>query len=768
VPSSFREYGLPAVSDTEIEAIAERLRKGEFLDDHWRRRLFREPKEAELAYAGKQRSSVILAETMPVPLQQLKCFGSANESRWANLLVFGDNLQVLKTLLEMKERGELLNADGTPGVRICYIDPPFATKREFRGSKNQPAYRDKVERAEFIEFLRKRLIFIHELLADDGVLYLHLDTNKVHYMKVLLDEIFGPHNFRTEIIWKRSSAHSDTKQGRRQHGRIHDTILFYAKGNQWVWNPMFLPYAADYDAQEYRHIASDGRRYKQTDLTAAKPGGDTSYEWRVKRPEDTIAWETDLDDEWRRPKEGWDYKGVKPYQGRYWAYSKSLLIEFDRSGLLHYRRTGMPRLMQFADEMEGVSLQDLWTDIVPVSAGSAEREAFPTQKPRALLERVIETSSNEGDLVLDCFAGSGTTAVVSERLNRRWIAIDCGKLAIYTAQRRLLGLDEGNGKAAALQSLMPFKLCSAGLYDNALLEKLPFQEYETFVLQLFGCRSGPHELGGVPMVGTRKGAPVHIFPFNKTDAVMGRGYIMSLHERIKSKVSGEVYIIAPVSACDPTLFEDLVTLDENTYFVLRVPYSVIEALHGRGFELLSQPGSLDELNDAMDSFGFDFVEVPEAKIAYARAKTELRVEVKEFRRGGLDPDDFAELEDAGRSDLAMVMADTDYDSDVFRLREHRFGDELAKDDWMFQLDLTHAGGQLALIYMDTHGNERREVLELRNLRKKNTHRRTTARASASDGGKSARTTTRSATTGMAAKKTTKAAPIPGRRTKRKT
>src|SRR5438132_8996612 len=130
----------------------------------------------------------------------------------------------------MKARGERRKADGTRGVRLCYIDPPFATKREFRGKRGQMAYRDKVEGAEFIEFLRKRLIFIHEVLADDGVLYLHLDTKKVHYMKVVLDELFGEAGFHNEIIWKRSDAHSDTIQGAQDYGRIHDTILRYTKG----------------------------------------------------------------------------------------------------------------------------------------------------------------------------------------------------------------------------------------------------------------------------------------------------------------------------------------------------------------------------------------------------------------------------------------------------------------------------------------------------------------------------------------------------------
>ena len=313
---------------TEIEAITARLEAGQYLDDHYRSKLFRQPKEAELVYAAKEGRSSVLSRTMAVPLQVLKRFGGA-EAGWANKLVFGDNLQVLKTLLELKERGELRNADGTPGVRLCYIDPPFATKREFRTSKGQLAYRDKVEGAEFVEFLRKRLVFIHELLADDGVLYLHLDTNKVHYMKVLLDEIFGPQNFRTEIIWKRSSAHSDTKQGRAQHGRIHDTILFYSKGASWRWKPVFTPYEQEHIDSSYNNIdEATGRRYFLGDVTA--PGGAS--------------------------------KGNPHYEifgiTRFWRFARSEMERLIDEGVVVQPSPGaVPRQKRYLDEMPGVPLQ---------------------------------------------------------------------------------------------------------------------------------------------------------------------------------------------------------------------------------------------------------------------------------------------------------------------------------------------------------------------------------------------------------------------------
>jgi DNA methylase len=218
-----------------------------------------------------------------------------------------------------------------------------------------------------------------------------------HYLKILLDAIFGPRNFRNEIIWKRSTAHSDTKQGSRQAGRIHDTLFFYSKGENRTWNPIHTPYDEAYALSKYRYVeAGTGRRYRLEDLTAAKPGGDTLYEW----------------------------KGKLPYKGRYWAFSKENMEAFERAGRLVYTSTGMPEYKRYLDEMPGVPLQDVWTDIDPINARATERLGYPTQKPEALLERIITATSNDADVVLDPFCGCGTAIAVAQRLKRRWIGID--------------------------------------------------------------------------------------------------------------------------------------------------------------------------------------------------------------------------------------------------------------------------------------------------------------------------------------------------------
>jgi len=633
---------------------------------------------------------------MAVPLQPLKRFGKAPQD-WRNRLVFGDNLQVLKTLLEMKNRGELLNADGSSGIRLCYIDPPFATRQEFQGRRGARAYRDKIAGAEFVEFLRKRLIFIYELLADDGTLYLHLDTRKVHYLKVVLDEIFGEHNFQSEIVWKRTSAHNSA----RRWGPVHDVILVYSKTDLYVWNEVFQALPDQTADQWYNNIEKGtGRRYNRADLTA--PGVRTGAS-------------------------GSPWRGVDPtVKGRHWAIPRFVgdlvqgmdtleaLDALDTMDRIHWPKSsaGVPMLKRYLDESRGIAAQDVISDIF-VNNVAAERVGYPTQKPEALLERIIQASSNEGDLVLDCFSGSGTAPAVAQRMGRRWVAVDCGKFAVYVTQRRLLaahlaedGLDHPG-----------FELCTAGLYDNELVEDMDMPGFMAFCLELFSCRAEDHKISGIRMAGTRKGAPVHFFPFRETDAEMGREYIESLAGRLKGKVTGEVYVVAPVTACDPGLFEDVVVIDRLTFFVLRVPYSVIEALHGHRFKVLDQPFSEEMLNDPMETFGFDFMQLPEVKAAYRRTSDRVEGTVKSFMRGGLDPDDFDELEDSGRLDLAMVLVDRDYDGEVFRVSDHFFGDALENRDWKFSLPVDDCGARLLVIYMDTHGNEFRDIVEPAKLKK---------------------------------------------------
>lgn len=257
-----------------------------------------------------------------------------------------------------------------------------------------------------------RLVEMRTVLKATGSLYLHCDPTASHYLKVILDAVFGPRNFRSEIVWKRSSAHSDTKQGRRIHGHIHDVILFYTKTDKWTWNPVYTPYDADYVEQFYRHVeAESGRRYRLGDLTG--PGGAA--------------------------------KGNPRYQvmgvTRYWRYSKQRMTALIKEGRVVQTGPGtVPAYKRYLDEMPGVPLQDVWTDINPVAPkrdGQSERIGFQTQKPLALLERIITVSSNPGDLVLDPFCGCGTAIIAAHKLGREWAGIDIAWLAIGVMKARM-------------------------------------------------------------------------------------------------------------------------------------------------------------------------------------------------------------------------------------------------------------------------------------------------------------------------------------------
>ena len=389
----------------------------------------------------------------------------------AKQLFYGDNLDILRRHI----------ADES--VDLVYLDPPFKSNQNYNvlfaerdgtqaaaqikafedtwhwDQAASRAYEEVVESGgsvadalrafricvggndmlAYLSMMAPRLVELRRVLKPAGTLYLHCDPTSSHYLKVLLDAVFGPENFRGELVWKRSSAHSDTKQGSKQPGRIHDVLLFYTKTAEWTWNEVYTPYADSYTGRDYKHVEEGtGRRFRRGDLTAARPGGDTSYGWRVKKHKGVQErWVADLEDEHLNPVAGWEYKGVRPYEGRYWAYSKANLKQFAREGRLRHTYGGMPEYKRYLDEMPGVPLQDLWMDVPPLQSGMAERLGYPTQKPEALLERVLQASSNEGDVVLDPFCGCGTTIAAAERLKRRWIGIDITHLAINLIRHRL-------------------------------------------------------------------------------------------------------------------------------------------------------------------------------------------------------------------------------------------------------------------------------------------------------------------------------------------
>lgn len=320
-----------------------------------------------------------------------------------NKLIHGDNLPILRTLLD-NYRGK---------VDLIYIDPPFATNAKFRigedrantisgSASDRLAYADTLVGAEYLEFLRKRLILLRELLSERGSIYLHIDYKIGHYVKILMDEVFGPKNFRNDITRVKCNPKNFQRKG---YGNIKDMILFYSKSNRIAWNDPRTPFSKEDTARLFRKTDSDGRRYTTIPLHA--PGetanGDTGREWR----------------------------GMKPPRGRHWRSAPEVLDSLDDQGLVEWSPNGVPRKKIFADESAGKKMQDIWEFKDP------QYPKYPTQKNSDLLDLIISASSNEGDLVLDCFCGSGTTLLSAQSLNRRWIGIDSSEPAIEATRKRL-------------------------------------------------------------------------------------------------------------------------------------------------------------------------------------------------------------------------------------------------------------------------------------------------------------------------------------------
>jgi adenine-specific DNA-methyltransferase len=300
-------------------------------------------------------------------------------------------------------------------VDLIYVDPPFNSNRVYETfwgeTKEKRAFEDRHESTRaYIDYMRPRCVELARVLKKTGSFYYHCDWHASHYVKVMLDQIFGETNFQNEIVWRRTKAHNDP----RRYGANHDTIFFYTASNEWTWNRQYTTYSEEYINQNYRYKDKDGRPFRVSDMTANKPGGDTSYEWTAP-----------------------DGRKVLPYKGRYWAYSKDKMQAFEEAGLIYYRTTGMPMLKHYLDEMPGVPLQTFWEDIKPVISGSTERIGYPTQKPVALMERIIQASSDPDDIILDAFCGCGTALVAAEKLERRWIGIDCSPTACRVMAQRL-------------------------------------------------------------------------------------------------------------------------------------------------------------------------------------------------------------------------------------------------------------------------------------------------------------------------------------------
>ncbi len=536
--------------------------------------------EYELVYAGKMRKEDLLSNedgTFPLPLQIDRVFKQSKTDNktddWNNLIVFGDNLQFLKTIYENKDP---LIKDKIKGkVKLIYIDPPFATQDEFSSKAGAKAYNDKKQGAEFLEFLRRRLILAREILADDGSIYLHLDEKMSHYGRVIMDEVFGKNNFRSAITW--------------------DTSIPYVAGFKWL---------------------SDN-----------------------------------------------------------WIYSSANIFYYTKTSQKIFNKE-FEKVVQPSGDISEKPIKDIWTDIENFAGFLGAKDyktGYPTQKPEALLKRIIEASTNPGDIVFDFFGGSGTTMAVAEKLNRKWIMCDLGKLSYFTMQKRLLNIANTNdlvkgGKYG--QDPKPFISCKIGMYDLKETLSMEWEKYKNFVSQLFEIKLEKNTINGVEFDGYKSRYPVKIFDYNKyKDTNIDATYLNNLLSSLGRSAPKEIYIISPATRV--SFLADYEEINDTRFYFLNVPYEMILELHKVPFVKFRQPKSRQSINEIEEMKGYQFIDKPQVSCKLIEKNEKIQFIVDEFKSYSIQ-NGYEE----SFSTLSSIYVDYDNNGDFFIMDDVKFWDQI--------------------------------------------------------------------------------------------
>lgn len=703
------------LNKNDIEFLIDCLKNGKEIPEIYKYVIFpTKQKEYELVYAGKMRKEDILADTeeaKPVPLRIEKVFNGKKyplySKDWHNFLVFGDNLQILKTFYEDKD--PLIKGKVKGKVKLIYIDPPFATEDDFRGNGGAKAYSDKAKGAEFVEFLRRRLIVAKEILADDGTIWVHLDYRKAEYIKVLMDEIFPSCHLNT-IYWR-----SQVARGAKVNAE------FLPKSCQQI-----LVYKKRVDAKPF---------------------------WEAPKRE-IILTEDEIKQEggYKQDEKGNYFRTSDPG-----SYSFESLLEFYNQGKIYVSyggkvivdkknkqiktTKGKIGIKYYAENLGGGkykivrSIDNIWTDIPGLGTVPSEDTGYPTQKVEALLERIISSTTQAGDLVVDFFSGSGTTAVVAEKLSRRWVACDIGKLSIYTIQKRLLEIEQSrdlvNQKQKYGKPAKSFAVITSGLYDLGKIFALKKDEYVRFVKDLFEIEeTKTQKIGGVEIDGKRREFYAKIFPYwELQNASVDEKYLQELHKNIGNRIDGRFYIIATANNVD--FISDYHEISGVRYYFLKVPYQVIKELHKVQFKKFRQPQSKSQINDLDEAIGFHFIRQPEVKSEIKKLKDKVILKIKKFE-SAYSQDETGEKLNNFES-LAMLLVDLNYDGEKFMMTNYYFTQDLLnhkpsdeeeseeeiKKELKNQKEIIRefpkkdCGKEIMAIYVDIYGNEFREVFKVK-------------------------------------------------------
>jgi adenine-specific DNA-methyltransferase len=513
---------------------------------------------------------------------------------WRNRLIYGDNLLAMAALLAGDE------ASGLPSQRgkldLIYIDPPFDSKADYRtkvtlpspsgrgaGGEGQPieleqkptvieqfAYSDTWSdgTASYLAMITPRLYLMRELLADTGSIYVHLDWHVGHYVKLVMDEVFGRDNFRNEIIWKRTASHSDTGQGAEHLGRQHDVLYWYAKSGRAIVNPIYEPYSQEYIDSAYKHVEPEsGRRYRLDNTSG--PGGSANgnpfYEFRGK--------------------------------AKFWRYSRERIEQLYQAGrLIQTREGGDWSYKRYLDEMPGVPLQSLWADIPPLQSQSKERTDYATQKPERLMERIISIVTNENGLVADFFGGSGTTAAVAEKLGRRWISSDLGKPACMIMRKRLI---DQNAQPFLYQAIGDYQVEAA---KTTLGRDFRIGDLAQIVLSLYGALPLAAEDNPTRNLGSLCGGGVRTLVYaDSPNKLTGAATLKKALAQRDNLLGGWDKVVVLGWNFEPAIGESIAALNDPGLEVLVIPPDLLDRL--------KKKGSLDKLRGTVRFASLQYLKI---------------------------------------------------------------------------------------------------------------------------------------------------------------
>ena len=579
-----------------------------------------------------------------------------DDKQWINRMIYGDNLFVLQALLTGDPKSKLASLRNK--IDLIYIDPPFDSKADYKTKIHLPdvdleqnprvvqqfAYSDtwKNGTTSYLEMLVPRLILMKALLSDKGSIYIEIDWHVGHYVKIIMDELFGKGNFINEIVWKRTFSHSDTKQGSKHYGRLHDNILFYSKNKKYKFNTQYLPHTEKYLKDFYKHEDEYGV-YRLVSMLG--PGGSA------------------------KGNPYYEVMGVK----RYWAFSKEKMQKMIDDGIVVQTNHGnVPQMKRYLKDFKGVPLQDIWVDIPPVQGQANENVNYGTQKPEALLKRIIETSTDESSIVADFFAGSGTTGAIAEKLGRKWIMSDLGKPAFMIMRKRMVDQDS-----------KPFFYHSIGDYQKEQFEHSSFRtigDLAQVVLNLYGALPFPLKEGNPNNVGYNKQSKTLVFVDSPTK-LTGFSTLKKTQQLRSSFMGGWNKVVILAWNFDPDIGRIVESFNDKNLEVLVIPPDLLDQLKTKAsYEKLIKSGTIRFSS-------LQYLTIKEIKKKeYNKEQDVLKIELDNYIL--LSPD-VLPLDDKNKTKLEKVIekdpislieywsVDPDYDGETFRSKwqEYRGNNE---------------------------------------------------------------------------------------------